>query len=252
MGVSVRLSRNVRVYLPFWVAIPAWLFAAAIWAAILLVWALVLIARAIGAGTVYLAHSGSKAIGDRQARQPAHARAGGQQAARQEAFTAGRQEFARQRAEREEARPAQPLLSPKPSRAPRRRTTTPGFEDAHGLSPEPRPPALPGQDHERRAQAARQARADRSAARREAARQLAAERKARRAARTPLSWPGWGNVAAVVLFITGFVLAAVAGPNANGPAGLTAGFLFIAAIGTAAVCVPVGVWRMVRRRGSHR
>ena len=31
MGVSVRLSRNVRVYLPFWVAIPAWLLIAAVY-----------------------------------------------------------------------------------------------------------------------------------------------------------------------------------------------------------------------------
>lgn len=31
MGVSVRLSRNARVYLPFWVAIPLYLFAGAVW-----------------------------------------------------------------------------------------------------------------------------------------------------------------------------------------------------------------------------
>ena len=35
MGVSVRLSRNTRVYLPFWVAIPLWLIVAAVWAVIL-------------------------------------------------------------------------------------------------------------------------------------------------------------------------------------------------------------------------
>jgi hypothetical protein len=46
MGVSVRLSRNTRVYLPFWVAIPAWLIAAAVWAVILaamLLWWLLVI-----------------------------------------------------------------------------------------------------------------------------------------------------------------------------------------------------------------
>jgi hypothetical protein len=31
MGVSVRLSKNVRMYLPFWVAIPVWLLVAAVW-----------------------------------------------------------------------------------------------------------------------------------------------------------------------------------------------------------------------------
>lgn len=38
MGVSVRLSRNARVYLPFWVAIPVYLVAAAVWVVIGLVW----------------------------------------------------------------------------------------------------------------------------------------------------------------------------------------------------------------------
>ena len=54
MGVSVRLSRNTRVYLPFWVAIPAWLIAAAVWAvilaAMLLWWLLVILpAKAVTA-----------------------------------------------------------------------------------------------------------------------------------------------------------------------------------------------------------
>jgi hypothetical protein len=46
MGVSVRLSRNTRVYLPFWVAIPAWLIAAVVWVVILvamLLWWLLVI-----------------------------------------------------------------------------------------------------------------------------------------------------------------------------------------------------------------
>lgn len=33
MGVSVRVSRNVRVGLPFWVAIPVWLVMLAVWLA---------------------------------------------------------------------------------------------------------------------------------------------------------------------------------------------------------------------------
>ena len=47
MGVSVRLSRNTRVYMPFWVAIPLWLIVAAVWAvvlaAMLLWWLLVIL-----------------------------------------------------------------------------------------------------------------------------------------------------------------------------------------------------------------
>ena len=41
MGVSVRLSRNTRVYLPFWIAIPAWLIVGAAWIVILAVLAVV-------------------------------------------------------------------------------------------------------------------------------------------------------------------------------------------------------------------
>jgi hypothetical protein len=188
------MSRNVSVYLPFWVAVPVWLFAAAVWAVILVVWGLVLIARAIAAGTVYLAHSGAEAIGERQAGQTAHARAGSRQAARQEAFTAGRQEFARQRAEQRQA-----------------------HEIHVGV-------------------------------RREAARQLAAERKARRGTRPPLSWPGWGNIAAGVLFVTGVVLVGVAGSNTNSPLVAAGSLLVLASIVTWAVCVPVAVWRKVQAR----
>lgn len=46
MGVSVRLSRNVRMYLPFWVAIPAYLFAAVAWLAIGTVWVIAQLASA--------------------------------------------------------------------------------------------------------------------------------------------------------------------------------------------------------------
>jgi hypothetical protein len=36
MGVSVRVSRNTRVYVPFWLAIPLWVASLAIWLAILI------------------------------------------------------------------------------------------------------------------------------------------------------------------------------------------------------------------------
>ena len=37
MGVSVRMSRNTRVYLPFWLAVPLYLLIAAVWLAFLAV-----------------------------------------------------------------------------------------------------------------------------------------------------------------------------------------------------------------------
>lgn len=58
MGVSVRLSRNVRMYLPFWVAIPAYLIAAAVWVVIGTVW---VIAQLASAG---LRYAGSRRRGN--------------------------------------------------------------------------------------------------------------------------------------------------------------------------------------------
>jgi len=41
MGVSVRLSRNARVYLPFWIAIPAYLIVGIVWLGVAVVWVIV-------------------------------------------------------------------------------------------------------------------------------------------------------------------------------------------------------------------
>jgi hypothetical protein len=53
MGVSVRLSRNTRVSLPFWLAVPVGIAAAVVWAVVVLaaglvdgIWWLVRAARA--------------------------------------------------------------------------------------------------------------------------------------------------------------------------------------------------------------
>jgi hypothetical protein len=92
-------------------------------------------------------------------------------------------------------------------------------------------------------EAARQARAQRVAARREA---LPAERHARRAAR--LGWPGWGNIAASAAFLTGIVLAWVAGSNAHSPLATAGALLVMLSIGMAAVCVPVALWRKFQAR----
>ena len=37
MGVSVRVSRNTRISLPFWLAIPVYLLVAAVWAAVVVI-----------------------------------------------------------------------------------------------------------------------------------------------------------------------------------------------------------------------
>ena len=103
-----------------------------------------------------------------------------------------------------------------------------------------------------RGQGARQTRAEGTAARREAARQLSAERKARKGARPPLSWPGWGNIAAGAAALTGIVLAGVAGSNANSPLTPVAALLLLGSVVTAAVCVPVAVWRKVQVRKRAR
>jgi len=51
MGVSVRMSRNTRVYLPFWLAIPLYLLVGAVWLAILVLaaipWIVLMVARAV-------------------------------------------------------------------------------------------------------------------------------------------------------------------------------------------------------------
>ena len=58
MGVSVRVSRNVRVGLPWWAAIPAILIYAAVWLVLAAGWVVVwLTAAAIDA---YRAHAEGK------------------------------------------------------------------------------------------------------------------------------------------------------------------------------------------------
>lgn len=51
MGVSVRMSRNTRVYLPFWLAIPLYLLIVAVWLAILVLaaipWIVLTVTRAV-------------------------------------------------------------------------------------------------------------------------------------------------------------------------------------------------------------
>jgi len=57
MGVSVRVSRNVRFYLPFWVAIPAYLLVVTAWAVIVLIigipWCVMQIVRGIQGNKTY-------------------------------------------------------------------------------------------------------------------------------------------------------------------------------------------------------
>lgn len=101
-------------------------------------------------------------------------------------------------------------------------------------------------------QQTRQTRAERTDARRVAASQLAVERRARRAARPPLGWHGWGNISAAAAMVAGIVLAGVAGSNSKSPLAVIGALLVVVAVGTAAVCVPVGLWRKFQARRRAR
>jgi hypothetical protein len=60
MGVSARLSRNARVYVPFWIAIPAYLIVGAVWLVVLVVWGIVwLIAAAVRTATSHKRQEGT-------------------------------------------------------------------------------------------------------------------------------------------------------------------------------------------------
>lgn len=54
MGVSVRVSRNARVYLPFWIAIPAYLIVGIVWigiaAVMVVVWLTLAVCKLAGRG----------------------------------------------------------------------------------------------------------------------------------------------------------------------------------------------------------
>src|SRR5215475_13409191 len=61
MGVSVRLSKNARVYLPFWIAIPAYLIIGMVWLMVAVGWALAWI-------TIQCCQLAGQAIAQRRAR----------------------------------------------------------------------------------------------------------------------------------------------------------------------------------------
>ena len=60
MGVSVRVTRNTRVYLPFWAAIPVYLVAGAIWLGILIVAVIVWLVTQAARGIATLTHHETK------------------------------------------------------------------------------------------------------------------------------------------------------------------------------------------------
>lgn len=66
MGVSVRLSRNARLYLPFWIAIPVYLFVAAAYVAVFTLYGL---GWLIYHGSVAIAEVVSESRKNRQLRQ---------------------------------------------------------------------------------------------------------------------------------------------------------------------------------------
>jgi hypothetical protein len=61
MGVSVRVSKNARVYLPFWIAIPAYLIIGMVWLVVAVGWALAWI-------TIQCCQLAGQAIAQRRAR----------------------------------------------------------------------------------------------------------------------------------------------------------------------------------------
>ena len=175
MGVSVRVSRNTRVYVPWVIAIPAYLIWAAAYLVVIAAWVLWFLLWQVPSTIVKRRRAGSA----------------GQRAAHRE--------------DRHEAR------------------------------------------HERsdRRQEAFRARRQRSAAELGEARQEAAERH------VTLSWPVYGIIAAGAMFLAGVVFAGVAG-SSNSALADAAGALGLAAIGTAAVCVPVALWRKFQARKRAR
>jgi hypothetical protein len=99
-----------------------------------------------------------------------------------------------------------------------------------------------------RQEAARRARLGQTDAQQEAAPQLAAQRRVRRAARPPMSWPGWGNLASGAAAFTGVVLVEVAGKDEHSPLAAVGALLLVVAVGAAALCVPVALWHKVQAR----
>ena len=170
MGVSVRVSRNTRVYVPWVIAIPAYLIWAAAYLVVIAAWVLWFLLWQVPSTIVKRRRAGS--AGQRAAHRDRHEARHERSDRRQEAFRGRRQ---------------------------------------------------------------------RSAAELGEARQEAAERH------VTLSWPGYGLIAAGAMFLSGVVFAGVAG-SSNSALADAAGALGLAAIGTAAVCVPTAIWHKFRAR----
>jgi hypothetical protein len=135
MGVSMRMTRHTRLWLPWWLAIPVGLFWLAFMAVFVVLWGL----GYVIAGLFKLIHQAAVANAERRAARPPQALP---------ALVKGRRESwslhparpdsrARESATRE--RPAGPPTPLGPKHASRRRpkTITAGFEAAHGIMRSP-------------------------------------------------------------------------------------------------------------------
>lgn len=198
-------------------------------------------------------HLVTRVLDTPESRQRAAERAE-QKAWRQQELATQRHEAARQRAQRQqEARQtrqerAQQQKQARQIRAEQRKAA--GQERA-AQQKESRQYAW--QERAERQHVARQARQSRAERQKEATQYAHAERQARRATRAPVGWPTWGNFAAAAAAFTGVVLAEVTGKNAHSPLAAVGALLLVVSVGTAAVCVPVAVWRkfQVRKRARE-
>lgn len=210
MGVSVRVSRNTRVYMPFWVAIPVYLFVAAAWVVILtaiVLWWLLAVLPARGFTALADSRERKRQAAGLTATRPV-------QAPPQE--TPGRPQWQARAAER--------------PRAEARRNHRSGQWQAQ----------LAARHARRQAEAPRRAAAHRA---NDAARQQ--RKAARKEARGPWRWPEWTLAAALAAFVAFCVVAAVTGKHMPSAAGVP---LFLIWTLGGLIGVPAVLWRWHRAR----
>lgn len=220
MGVSVRVSRHVRIYMPFWVAIPLYAVVGAAWAVIFIciaLWWLLVILPARGIS----AWQESRATRERAPSLPP---AGGSMTA------------------------AQPIWAPPqdtPGRAQGQARIAEQFlaEESRNSRSEQWQAPLATRHARQQAEAPERVAADRArdAARRE-------RRAAFRAARGPWSWPEWTLIVAVAAFVAVVILAAVAGPHPSSAINAAGAWLLGISILGGLVGVPTVAWRWYRAR----
>jgi hypothetical protein len=214
MGVSVRLSRNTRVYLPFWFAIPLYAVVGAVWAVILVcvaLWWLLVVLPPRG----ITAWQESRATRERAPSRP-----------QADSIPAAPPDW------------APPQDTPGQLEAQARIAEQPPAEERRNSRSEQRQAQLAARNARRQAEAPGRAAADRAhdAARRE-------RKAAFKAARGPWRWPEWTLISAVAAFVAFVVLAAATGTHMPTAAGVP---LFLIWFLGGLVGIPAVIWRWYR------